>query len=110
MRAELTARSAGAPRADHLAPRSSHAQYSFNMIELVIFDADGVLFDSTESNVAYYNWILAKVDEPPLDRDEEILAVSYAASEMFAARARGDAIKLAAIPASGFGEQESLAG
>ncbi|MEA2649454.1 MAG: hypothetical protein QOG61_1889, partial [Candidatus Binataceae bacterium] len=22
-----------------------------------MFDADGVLFDSDESNVAYYNWI-----------------------------------------------------
>ncbi|MGA6972640.1 MAG: HAD hydrolase-like protein, partial [Candidatus Binatus sp.] len=64
------------------------------MIEFVMFDADGVLFDSTESNVAYYNWIFEQVGEPPLDRDEEISAVSYAASEVFAARARGDAIKL----------------
>ena len=67
------------------------------MIELVMFDADGVLFDSDESNVAYYNWIFAKVGEPPLDRDEEIAAVSYAASEVFAARARGDAAKLGAM-------------
>jgi phosphoglycolate phosphatase len=67
------------------------------MIELVMFDADGVLFDSTESNVAYYNWIFAKVGEPPLDRDEEIAAVSYAASEVFAARARDDAAKLGAM-------------
>ena len=59
-----------------------------------MFDADGVLFDSTESNVAYYNWIFEKVGEPPLDRDEEISAISYAASEVFAARARGDAAKL----------------
>jgi len=59
-----------------------------------MFDADGVLFDSTESNVAYYNWIFEQVGEPPLDRDEEISAVSYAASEVFAARARGDATKL----------------
>src|ERR1700720_4610915 len=64
------------------------------MIELVMFDADGVLFDSTESNVAYYNWIFAQVGEPPLDRNEEISAISYAASEVFAARARGDAAKL----------------
>ena len=64
------------------------------MIEFVMFDADGVLFDSTESNVADYNWIFDKVGEPPLDRNEEISAVSYAASEVFAARARGDAIKL----------------
>ena len=60
-----------------------------------MFDADGVLFDSTESNVAYYNWIFKQVGEPPLDADEEISAVSYAAAEVFAARARGDAAVLA---------------
>jgi len=65
------------------------------MIQLVMFDADGVLFDSTESNVAYYNWIFKQVGEPPLDADEEISAVSYAAAEVFAARARGDAAVLA---------------
>ncbi len=64
------------------------------MIELVMFDADGVLFDSEESNVAYYNWIFARIGEPPLDRDEEIAAISFATSEVFAARARGDAAKL----------------
>ena len=67
------------------------------MIDLVMFDADGVLFDSTESNVAYYNWIFTTIGEPPLDHDEEISAISYAASEVFAARARGDAAKLAAM-------------
>lgn len=65
------------------------------MIELVMFDADGVLFDSTESNIAYYNWIFAQLGEVPLDRNEEIASISYAASEVFAARARGDAAKLA---------------
>jgi HAD superfamily hydrolase (TIGR01509 family) len=64
------------------------------MIELVMFDADGVLFDSDESNVAYYNWIFAQIGEPPLDRDEEISAISFAAAEVFAARARGDTAKL----------------
>src|SRR5271154_3815821 len=81
------------------AARVSRAEYSRNMIEFVMFDADGVLFDSTESNVAYYNWIFAKVGEPPLDPDEEISAISYAAAEVFAARARGDAAKLAAMHA-----------
>jgi len=67
------------------------------MIELVMFDADGVLFDSTESNVAYYNWIFAKIGEPPLDSGEEISAISFAAGEVFATRARGDAAKLSAM-------------
>ena len=65
------------------------------MIELVMFDADGVLFDSTESNVAYYNWIFAQVGERPLDANEEISAISYAAAEVFAARAQGDTAMLA---------------
>lgn len=65
------------------------------MIELVMFDADGVLFDSTESNVAYYNWIFKQVGEPPLDPDEEVSAVSFAASEVFAGRVRGDTEMLA---------------
>ena len=31
-----------------------------------MFDADGVLFESFESNIAYYNAIFAQVGEPPL--------------------------------------------
>src|SRR5579863_6074148 len=65
------------------------------MIELVCFDADGVLFDSDRANVAYYNAIFAHVGEPPLSREEEVAAISYAATEMFARRARTDAEKLA---------------
>jgi len=65
------------------------------MIDLVIFDADGVLFDSTESNVAYYNAIFARMGEPKLDRREEINAVSYAAEQMFEDRARDHPGKLA---------------
>ena len=64
------------------------------MIDLVIFDADGVLFDSDESNVAYYNWIFAQMNEPALDRDEEIAAISYAATDVFKGRAGSDATKL----------------
>ena len=64
------------------------------MIELVMFDADGVLFDSIESNIAYYNAIFAKVGEPPLDRQEEIRSISYSAEDMFSARSRDDMAKL----------------
>jgi phosphoglycolate phosphatase len=69
------------------------------MIELVIFDADGVLFDSIESNIAYYNAIFRRVGEPPLDAAEESRSISYAAEEMFIARARGDQAKLEAMRA-----------
>jgi phosphoglycolate phosphatase len=69
------------------------------MIELVIFDADGVLFDSIESNIAYYNAIFRQVGEPALDAAEERRSISYAAEEMFIVRARGDRVKLEAMRA-----------
>jgi phosphoglycolate phosphatase len=69
------------------------------MIELVIFDADGVLFDSIESNIAYYNAIFGRVGEPALDAAEERRSISYAAEEMFIARARADQAKLEAMRA-----------
>jgi len=59
-----------------------------------MFDADGVLFDSIESNIAYYNAIFEKVGEPPLDQQEELRSISYAADEMFISRSRGNAAKL----------------
>jgi len=69
------------------------------MIELVIFDADGVLFDSIESNIAYYNAIFRQVGEPAMDAAEESRSISYAADEMFIARARSDRAKLEAMRA-----------
>ncbi|MDG2308039.1 MAG: HAD family hydrolase [Candidatus Binatia bacterium] len=36
---------------------------------LVILDCDGVLFDSFEANVAFYNAVLGRLGEPPLDDD-----------------------------------------
>ena len=37
------------------------------MTSLVIFDCDGVLFDSAGANVAYYNAVLARLGRPPMD-------------------------------------------
>jgi HAD superfamily hydrolase (TIGR01509 family) len=34
--------------------------------EAIIFDCDGVLFDSAAANLAFYNAILAAMDEPPI--------------------------------------------
>ena len=62
-----------------------------------MFDADGVLFESFESNIAYYNAIFAEVGEPPLDADEEIKSISYAAGDVFKLRARENAEMLARI-------------
>lgn len=36
------------------------------MIRLVAFDCDGVLFDSRQANIAFYNSILANFGRPPL--------------------------------------------
>lgn len=41
---------------------------------LVILDCDGVLFDSSASNVAFYNAILERMGRPPLDAEGEVLA------------------------------------
>ena len=65
------------------------------MLDLVIFDADGVLFDSTESNTAYYNEIFRVIGEPPLDPAEERAGVFMAALQVFETRARGDTAKVA---------------
>jgi len=37
-----------------------------NVIKLVAFDCDGVLFDSQQANIAFYNAILAHFARPPL--------------------------------------------
>jgi phosphoglycolate phosphatase len=60
------------------------------MIELVIFDADGVLFESDESNIAYYNAIFRALGEPELSGDEAQAAISYSAGQLFELRAGGD--------------------
>jgi HAD superfamily hydrolase (TIGR01509 family) len=39
-------------------------------LKLVIFDCDGVMFDSIEANRAYYNSILQYFRHPPMDDDE----------------------------------------
>jgi phosphoglycolate phosphatase len=65
------------------------------MIDFVMFDADGVLFDSDESNVAYYNAIFAQMGEPPLDPREEVNAISHAAEQVFEEHARGNVAKFA---------------
>jgi phosphoglycolate phosphatase len=39
------------------------------MLSLVIFDCDGVLFDSADANIAYYNAVLDRLGLPPLDEE-----------------------------------------
>ena len=38
-----------------------------NNINGIIFDCDGVLFESRKANLAYYNAVLSQFGEPPVD-------------------------------------------
>ncbi|HVN86071.1 MAG TPA: HAD-IA family hydrolase [Candidatus Binatia bacterium] len=52
------------------------------MLAAVIFDCDGVLFDSWRANVAYYNAVLRAMGRPPLDPAEQRHAHVMAASQV----------------------------
>src|SRR5258708_6235885 len=65
------------------------------MVELLIFGGDGVLFESVESNTAYYNAIFAAIGEPLLTPKEAQACIFMAAMTVFELRAREDAAKLA---------------
>jgi HAD superfamily hydrolase (TIGR01509 family) len=42
-------------------------------VKIVIYDCDGVMFDSFEANIAFYDRIMAMLGKPPLGRDDEEL-------------------------------------
>ncbi|MFH1623641.1 MAG: HAD family hydrolase [Pseudomonadota bacterium] len=42
-------------------------------IKLVIYDCDGVMFESKRANVAFYNSILDKFGTPPIDENDYLL-------------------------------------
>jgi len=44
-------------------------QKSLKPIRVVVYDCDGVLFDSRQANIAYYNNLLARFGKPPLGED-----------------------------------------
>jgi phosphoglycolate phosphatase len=71
------------------------------MLDLVIFDADGVLFESGDSNTAYYNAIFKKLGEPPLSPEEERLGVFLSASQVFEQRAGDDQERIKRMHAVG---------
>ena len=41
-----------------------------NKLKLVIFDCDGVMFDSKNANKQYYNHILEELGYPPMTAEE----------------------------------------
>ncbi len=55
-------------------------------IRAVIFDCDGVLFESRAANIAYHNAILGQLGEPPLTPEEENLCHILSTRELYAVR------------------------
>jgi len=69
-------------------------------IELVVFDCDGVLFDSERANVAFYNAVLAAAGFAPMSRELERACHALSSQqffETFAAGRPGVAERLQAI-------------
>jgi len=54
-----------------------------NNIQGVIFDCDGVLFESRKANLAYYNEVLHHFDEPPVaESDQEKAHICHTAASI----------------------------
>ncbi|MFA4910157.1 MAG: HAD-IA family hydrolase [Desulfobacteria bacterium] len=45
----------------------------YREVKLVIYDCDGVMFESRRANLAYYNFILDKFGGPPIDEKDPLL-------------------------------------
>jgi phosphoglycolate phosphatase len=41
-----------------------------NPLRVIIFDCDGVMFDSRQANINFYNHLLGRFDLPPMDKKE----------------------------------------
>ncbi len=52
-------------------------------VELIIFDCDGVLFDSRPANVAFHNAVLDELGQPRLDAEGEDLGHYLAAGQLY---------------------------
>ncbi|MBI3770992.1 MAG: HAD family hydrolase [Deltaproteobacteria bacterium] len=55
-----------------------------DVLRLVIFDCDGVLFDSWKANVAFYDAVLAAVGLPPLDDEGRRLCHTLSSPQLYA--------------------------
>ncbi|RMF23423.1 MAG: HAD family hydrolase [Deltaproteobacteria bacterium] len=52
-------------------------------VKLVIFDCDGVLFESEQANIAFYNAVLERAGEPPLPVDGEAACHALSSAQLF---------------------------
>ena len=53
-------------------------------LHAVIFDCDGVMFDSWDANIRYYDAVLAALGRPPLDASGQRLAHVLSSPQLFA--------------------------
>src|SRR5205085_9048274 len=53
-------------------------------LRLVIFDCDGVLFESWKANVAFYGAVLAALGLPPLDDEARQLCHTLSSPQLYA--------------------------
>ncbi len=64
-----------------------------NGYKAVIYDCDGVIFDSLEANIAFYSKVLYHFGKPPLDRnDKEVMKLlhTYASKDVLGQLFAGD--------------------
>ena len=57
---------------------------SVEQVKLVIFDCDGVMFDSKHANDAYYNHILAHFGKPPMNSQQSKYVHMHTADQSIA--------------------------
>jgi len=55
---------------EHLTTDNSHMSPSINNISAVVFDCDGVMFDSRQANINFYDHLLARFGLPPMTEDK----------------------------------------
>ncbi len=52
-------------------------------IKLVVFDCDGVLFESEAANIAFYDEVLRKADAPPMPASAEMACHALSSRQLF---------------------------
>ncbi|MBW2107465.1 MAG: HAD-IA family hydrolase [Deltaproteobacteria bacterium] len=66
------------------------AQMTWSRVKVVIFDCDGVMFDSREANEAYYNSILARFGKSRMNAEQRAYVHTHTASQSVAYLFDGD--------------------
>ncbi len=61
------------------------------MVKLIIFDCDGVLFDSAGANIAYYNAVLERLGRQPMDEAWALRAHFLSSRQLYEAMFGSDA-------------------